>query len=191
MGIRRIGKERIGKEVEDYAGSPQSHETPNSQEGESTMQLRVEPTAFLDSDAVPAAQAVGQCVKDADNGSFFLELAWMRATRSTAAASLSPAAARSPRPVRRKNGIFATAAWSEAACFSDAECVVLALCEAVTGRSDRAGPAPNGVWGHAARHFDKRPLATPVAAIAAISSHSRLSADIGQVAGALDAWEVP
>jgi len=79
--------------------------------------------------------------------------------------------------------LFALASWREAPYFTDAECAALALTEAATRLSDRADPAPDDVWGEAARHYDKTALSALVIGIAMINAWNRINATTRQLAG--------
>jgi AhpD family alkylhydroperoxidase len=79
--------------------------------------------------------------------------------------------------------LFATAAWRHSPRFTDAERAALALTEAATRHSDRAGPVPDEVWDEAARHYDESELTALVIGIAAINAWNRLNVTTRQVAG--------
>ncbi len=79
--------------------------------------------------------------------------------------------------------IFAVSAWHDAPYFSAAERAALALTEAVTRLSDRADPVPDAIWDEAARHYDKRALASLLVSIATINAWNRLNVATRQVAG--------
>jgi alkylhydroperoxidase family enzyme len=79
--------------------------------------------------------------------------------------------------------LYAAAAWRVAPYFTDAERAALALTEAVTRLSNCADPVSDEIWDEAARHYDERPLAALVIAIAGSNLWNRLNVATRQVAG--------
>lgn len=83
--------------------------------------------------------------------------------------------------------LYATGAWREAPCFSEAERAALALTESITRLNDKADPVPDEVWDEATRHYPEQQLAALVTDIAAINLWNRLNAATRQVAGSIPA----
>ncbi len=76
--------------------------------------------------------------------------------------------------------LFAVAAWRHSPHFTDAERAALALAEAVTRLSDRADPVPDDIWKEATRHYEERPLAALIIAIATVNVFNRLNVTTAQ-----------
>jgi AhpD family alkylhydroperoxidase len=74
-------------------------------------------------------------------------------------------------------------AWREAPYFTDAERAALALTEAVTRLADAPDGVPDEVWAEARAHYEDRPLAGLVLAIATINAFNRINATLRQVTG--------
>jgi AhpD family alkylhydroperoxidase len=79
--------------------------------------------------------------------------------------------------------LFAVAAWRETPYFNEAERAALALTEAATRLSDKAGAVPDDIWEEAARHYDERALAVLIIDIALINLWNRINAPTRQVVG--------
>ena len=84
----------------------------------------------------------------------------------------------------REERLYATAAWRETLCFTEAERAALALTEAMTRLSDRADPVPDEIWKEATRHYSETELAGLVIDIGAINLWNRLNCATRQVVGA-------
>lgn len=148
------------------------------------MQPRIPYSVFVDTGALHVVQALGACVKKADDGSLPIELILLRASQINGCSVCVNLHGRALRDAGETDErIWAVAAWGETAYFTDAERAALALSEAMTRLSDSADPVSDKVWDEAARHFDERQLATLVFAIGTINLMNRLNATTRQVAG--------
>jgi tRNA-Thr(GGU) m(6)t(6)A37 methyltransferase TsaA len=76
--------------------------------------------------------------------------------------------------------LFSVAVWRHTPYFTDAERAALSLTEAVTRLSDRTDPAPDEIWGEAARHYDEKGLAALILSIANINVWNRLTLPSGR-----------
>ena len=79
--------------------------------------------------------------------------------------------------------VHAVAAWRDTPWFSDEECAVLALTEAVTRLADHPDAVPDRLWDVAAKHFDRKELAALLLTIAITNAVNRLNAPTRQQAG--------
>lgn len=135
-------------------------------------------------DAMPAILNVFRAAKRGGVPEATLELVHLRASQINGCSACVEAGTRSARTAGETDErLFAVAAWREAPCFTDAEHAALALAEAATRLADRSDPVPDEVWDEAARHYDKRGLASLTRTIAVTNLFNRLNATTRQVAG--------
>jgi AhpD family alkylhydroperoxidase len=152
------------------------------------MQARINNTAMIVPDAMPALQALGRTiVASAKNGgppARTLHLVYLRASQINGCSFCVDMHSREA----KKDGetdqrLFAVAAWRETPFFDDAERAALALTEAVTRLNDRADPVTDEIWNEAARHYDEPLLAALLLGIATVNFWNRVNVPSRQVAG--------
>src|SRR5438445_1433199 len=148
------------------------------------MQARMKNPAMVIPEAMPALQALAQCMEQGGVPPRTLALVHLRASQINGCSACVDGGSRGAKKAGETDErLFAVAAWRETSYFTDAERAALALTEAVTRLSDRADPVPDDVWDEAARHYDERALAALLLAIASINVWNRLNVATRQVAG--------
>jgi AhpD family alkylhydroperoxidase len=148
------------------------------------MQARINNPGMILPDAMQALQALGKSVEQGGVPLKTIGLAHLRASQINGCSVCVDMHARFAKKLGETDErLFAVAAWRDAPYFTDAERAALALAEAETRLSDRADPVPDEIWEEAARHYDKKELATLVLAIAVVNVWNRLNVTTRQVAG--------
>jgi AhpD family alkylhydroperoxidase len=151
------------------------------------MEARMKNPAAIIPGAMEAIQALMAATQKAGTPEKALQLVHLRASQiNGCAACIDGGVKHAQQAGETDERLFAVSAWREAPYFTDAERAALALAEAVTRLDDRSDPVPDAIWDEAAKHYDRRALASLVLWIATTNLFNRLNVTTRQVAGG--AW---